>query len=270
MNATNPLPGTSPLSLFDLDGRSAIITGATGAFGKAAATALAAAGARVTLAAGTRDKLEALAHDIDDGSGNVTVVARRPEREEDAEAMVAEALRAHGRLDLLVAASGTNVVHPIGEFSVQEWQSVMDANVLGSWLIARAASRPLIEQGSGGSVVLVSSTRGKLGHPAGYSAYVPSKHAVEGLTRTLACEWGPHGIRVNAVAPTVFRSDLTAWMYADDEKGKATREGMLSRIPLGRLGEPSDFVGALVFLLSDAAAFVTGQILYVDGGYTAG
>ncbi len=267
------LPDTapaSPLHLFDLNGRSALITGATGAFGRAAAEALAAAGARVTVAGGTRDKLEALAHELDDGSGNVAVVVRRPDSEEAAEAMVAEALAAHGRLDLVVAASGTNVVHPIGEFPVAEWQAVMDANVLGSWLVARAASRPLIEQGSGGSVVLVSSTRGRLGHPAGYSAYVPSKHAVEGLTRTLACEWGPHGIRVNAVGPTVFRSDLTAWMYADEGAGKATRDGMLTRIPLGRLGEPADFVGSLVFLLSDAAAYVTGQVLYVDGGYTAG
>jgi NAD(P)-dependent dehydrogenase (short-subunit alcohol dehydrogenase family) len=184
--------------------------------------------------------------------------------------MVAEAVRAHGRLDLVVAASGTNIVHPIEEFPPQDWSAVMDANVKGSWLICQAAGRQYLRQESGGSVVLVSSTRGKLGHPAGYSAYVPSKHAIEGLTRTLACEWGPRAIRVNAIGPTVFRSDLTAWMYADDPKGTATREGMLTRIPLGRLGEPDDFIGALIFLLSDASAFVTGQVLYVDGGYTAG
>jgi NAD(P)-dependent dehydrogenase (short-subunit alcohol dehydrogenase family) len=260
----------SPLALFDLEGRSALVTGATGAFGRAAAEALAAAGARVTLAAGDRERLETLAHDLGGGDGNVALVARRAATEQDAEAIVAEALRAHGRLDLVVTAAGTNVVHPIGEFPVAEWQSVMNANLLCSWLVARAASHPLLGQGTGGAVVFVSSTRGRLGHPAGYSAYVPSKHAIEGLTRTLACEWGPHGIRVNAIGPTVFRSELTAWMYADDERATATREGMLARIPLGRLGEPSDFVGALVFLCSDASAFVTGQVLYVDGGYTAG
>lgn len=132
-----------------------------------------------------------------------------------------------------------------------------------------AAGRQFLGQGTGGSVVLVSSTRGRLGHPAGYSAYCPSKAAVDLLARSLAAEWGPAQIRVNAIAPTVFRSDLTAWMYADDERGRATREAMLARIPLGRLAEPGDLTGAVQFLLSEASAFITGQVLYLDGGYTA-
>jgi NAD(P)-dependent dehydrogenase (short-subunit alcohol dehydrogenase family) len=145
----------------------------------------------------------------------------------------------------------------------------MDANVRGSWLMCQAAGRSFARQGGGGSVVLVSSTRGKLGHPAGYSAYCSSKAAVDLLAKALAAEWGARGTRVNVIAPTVFRSELTAWMYADDENGRKTREAMLSRIPLGRLAEPDDFDGALVFLLSDASAFITGQVLYLDGGYTA-
>jgi NAD(P)-dependent dehydrogenase (short-subunit alcohol dehydrogenase family) len=118
--------------------------------------------------------------------------------------------------------------------------------------------------------VLVSSTRGRLGHPAGYTAYCPSKAAVDLLCKTLACEWGARRINVNAIAPTVFRSDLTAWMYAEEGPGRQTRETILSRIPLGRLGEPEDFVGALIYLLSPASDFCTGHVLYVDGGYTAG
>ena len=127
----------------------------------------------------------------------------------------------------------------------------------------------MIKQGTGGSVVLVSSTRGKLGHPAGYTAYCPSKASIDLLTKSLAAEWGTKAIRVNAIAPTVFRSDLTAWMYGDTEKGQATRKAMLSRIPLGRLAEPVDLVGSIIFFFSKASEFCTGQVLYLDGGYTS-
>ena len=163
-----------------------------------------------------------------------------------------------------------NIVAPTAEMADGDFVSVMDANVRGSWLVCQAAGRRMVEHGDGGKLILVSSTRGRLGHPAGYSAYCASKSAVEGLTRAMACEWGPQGINVNAIGPTVFRSDLTAWMYEEEGRGKAVREAMLGRIPLGRLGEPDDFAGSLVFLASPASDFVTGQVLYVDGGYTAG
>jgi NAD(P)-dependent dehydrogenase (short-subunit alcohol dehydrogenase family) len=142
--------------------------------------------------------------------------------------------------------------------------------VYGAWLIARAAGQRMIEQGRGGKVVLTSSARGKLGHPAGYSAYCSSKAAVDGMTKALGCEWGKHKITVNALAPTVFRSPLTAWMFGDDERARSTRAGVLARIPLGRLGEPDDLAGPLLFLCSQASNFHTGHILYADGGYTAG
>jgi NAD(P)-dependent dehydrogenase (short-subunit alcohol dehydrogenase family) len=268
MSATAATGGA--LGLFDLAGRSALITGASGALGSAAARALAGAGAHVTLAAGNAEKLDRVAAQIEDGGGACARVVARPGSPADAEAMVAAAVDAAGRLDIVVLASGMNIVAPTAEMADEDFAAVMDANVRGSWLVAQAAGRRLLEQGEGGKIVLVSSTRGRLGHPAGYSAYCASKSAVEGLARAMACEWGPHGINVNAIGPTVFRSDLTAWMYEEEGRGKAVREAMLARIPLGRLGEPDDFAGSLVFLASRASDFVTGQVLYVDGGYTAG
>ena len=126
------------------------------------------------------------------------------------------------------------------------------------------------QQQSTGKIILMSSARGLLGHPAGYTAYCASKSAVDGMTKALGCELGSEGITVNAIAPTVFRSPLTAWMFEDTEEAKAVREGFLTRVPLGRLGEPEDLAGPLLFLSSKASDFYTGHIIYADGGYTAG
>lgn len=252
---------------FSVEGKSFLVTGASGAMGSEAARALTAAGARVTLTGGNTAALEVLAKELP--AEQVRTVTRRPETADDATAMVAAAVEAFGRLDGVLAASGVNKVAPIVDMPTEDFESVMDANVRGTWLTCQAVGRQLLAQGDGGSVILVSSTRGRLGHPAGYSAYCPSKAAVDLLAKSLAAEWGAAGIRVNALAPTVFRSELTSWMYADDEKGTATRNAMLSRIPLGRLAEPDDFIGALIYLFSDASSFFTGQVMYLDGGYTA-
>ncbi len=257
-----------PTSRFDLVGSSLVISGASGAMGRAAALGLGAAGANVTLAGSNLPALEQLAAEPA-LAGHVSIAPHRPDTPETARAIIQTAVESFGRLDGMLVASGMNKVSPIVDQSVEDWESVMDANVKGSWLMCQAAGRVFLDQGDGGSVVLVSSTRGRLGHPAGYSAYCPSKAAVDLLGKTLATEWGPAGIRVNVIAPTVFRSELTAWMYADDENGRAAREAMFARIPLNRFAEPEDFVGALQYLLSDASSFVTGHVLYLDGGYTA-
>lgn len=125
-------------------------------------------------------------------------------------------------------------------------------------------------QGHGGKIVLVSSARGLLGHPAGYTAYCASKSAVDGMTKALGCELGPTGITVNAIAPTVFRSPLTAWMFEDNARAETVRNGFLARVPKGRLGEPEDLAGPLLFLVSKASDFYTGHTLYADGGCAAG
>jgi NAD(P)-dependent dehydrogenase (short-subunit alcohol dehydrogenase family) len=259
-----------PARLFDVHDKVAVVTGASGAFGALASRVLAAAGARLVLAAGNAAELEAAAAGCRELGAEVTTLARRPGTEADCEAIMQAGVERFGGLDVLVVASGLNDVAPIVDMTQQRFENVMHGNVTSAWLLCRAFGQRVIPQGRGGKVVLVSSARGLLGHPAGYTAYCASKAATDGLTKALGCEWGKHGITVNAIAPTVFRSPLTAWMFEDNDKARATRAGMLARIPLGRLGEPADLAGPLLFLASRASDFYTGHILYADGGYTAG
>ena len=253
-----------------MTGKSAVVVGATGAFGKVVCVTLGRAGARLTISAGNAGELNALKEDLEAAAVEVAAVAKRPASQGDCDAIVRGAVAAHGGIDILVVASGMNDVAPIVDMEPERFQKVMLANVEGVWLMARAAGKQMIAQGRGGKVVFTSSARGKLGHPAGYSAYCASKSAVDGMTKALGCEWGKYAITVNAIAPTVFRSPLTEWMFADDDKARTVRAGFLARVPVGRLGEPEDLAGPLLFLCSKASDFYTGHILYADGGYTAG
>jgi NAD(P)-dependent dehydrogenase (short-subunit alcohol dehydrogenase family) len=260
----------NPLSLFDIRGKTAIVTGASGAFGALAAKVLAGAGANVVLAAGKADELKQVAAACEALGAKAESVKLRPTSAANCEAIVKAAVDRFGGVDILVLASGKNDVAKIQDMSPERFLDVMDANVTQSWLMARAAGKRMLAQGKGGKVVLMSSARGLLGHPAGYTAYCASKSAVDGITRALGCEWGDSGITVNAIAPTVFRSALTAWMFEDTDRSKEVRKGFITRVPKGRLGEPSDLAGPLLFLASAASDFYTGHILYADGGYTAG
>jgi NAD(P)-dependent dehydrogenase (short-subunit alcohol dehydrogenase family) len=259
-----------PLSLFSVKGKTAIVTGATGAFGKVAAKTLSAAGANVVLAASGADGLKKVAIECEQLGGKAEIVAKRPSSEVNCDALVKAAVDKFGGVDVLVVASGQNKVSKIVDQKPEDFLDVMDANVTQSWLMARAAARQMLKQGRGGKIILMSSARGLLGHPAGYTAYCASKSAVDGITKALGCELGPTGITVNALGPTVFRSPLTEWMFADDERGKTVRAGFLTRVPKGRLGEPEDLAGPLLFLASQASDFYTGHVLYADGGYTSG
>lgn len=265
----------NPLSLFDVRGKVAVVTGASGAFGALAAKVLAGAGTKLFISTGNAKELEKIAGECKGLGAEVDTLAIRTTNEANCQKIVDAAVARYGRVDILVVASGKNDVAKIQDMSPERFLDVMDANVTQSWLMARAATKQMLAQGTNpngnaGKIILMSSARGLLGHPAGYTAYCSSKSAIDGITKALGCELGPTGITVNAIAPTVFRSPLTQWMYEDNENATNVRKGFLARVPKGRLGEPSDLAGPLLFLASSASDFYTGHILYADGGYTSG
>ncbi len=257
----------NPHALFDVKDKVALITGASGAFGAVAAHALSAAGCKLALVAGNQQAMAEVAAGCQSETHQINA---RPDSEDACSNIVEQAVSAFGRVDILVVASGMNKVAKIDEMDVSDFDNIMDANVRQSWMMSRATVSQMKSQGDGGKIILMSSARGLLGHPAGYTAYCASKSAVDGITKALGCELGADGITVNAIAPTVFRSPLTAWMFEDTDEAKAVRSGFLTRVPKGRLGEPEDLAGPLLFLASRASDFYTGHILYADGGYTAG
>ena len=260
----------NPYSSFDIKGKVALVVGATGAFGSVAARTYAGAGCKVALTGGNKSELEKISDEISKGGCESLTINERPSSENECQKIVNATVKKFGRIDILVVASGINKVSKVDEMSPDTFSTVMDVNVTQSWLMAREVTKQMKNQGDGGKIVLVSSARGLLGHPAGYTAYCASKSAVDGITKALGCELGDTGITVNAIAPTVFRSPLTSWMFEDNPEAQKVRSGFITRVPKGRLGEPEDLAGPLLFLSSKASDFYTGHILYADGGYTAG
>ena len=252
-------------NLFDIEGKVAIVTGATGNLGKSASWGYGYAGAKVMLTGRNEAKLKNICEEMTAEGIQCAYKVGDPVNEEDVKAVVAATVKIFGKIDILLCSAGMNNPKPILEQRTEEWQEIMDANVKGTWLFCKKVGEVIKEQGRGGKVILVSSTRGKLGMK-GYTAYSPSKAAIDLMAKSLACEWGEYGINVNAIGPTVFRSDLTEWMFKDD----TARTKFLTRLPIGRLGEPEDYVGVCTFLASSASDFITGTTIYVDGGYLAG
>jgi NAD(P)-dependent dehydrogenase (short-subunit alcohol dehydrogenase family) len=248
-------------NLFDITGKVALITGATGGFGKAAAAALVAAGAKVMATGRSKDKLEACMKE----TGAAAYLTGDPAVHADVTRIVKGTVDALGGIDILITAAGVNKPGAITEPPDEEWQMIMAANVKGTYLFCKEVGKIMIEQGRGGKMILLGSVRGLLGLSR-YTGYCPSKGAVHLLAKTLGCEFGPHKINVNCIAPAVFRTELTQWIYDDP----AVHKTFLSRIPYGRLGEPEDFIGSVIFLSSKASEWMTGSVMYVDGGYTAG
>ncbi|HVL54283.1 MAG TPA: SDR family oxidoreductase [Vitreimonas sp.] len=256
------------LDIFSLRGRVAVIPGGGGGIGAALAEGLAGAGARVVVVGRSREPLEAAVERVRAAGSEGLVVTSDVTDEEDAERTVRETVEHFGRVDIIVNAVGGGAgkaLHPAEQYPRSDWDWIMDLNVRSTIVPTQAVVRSMIERGAGGQVLNISSVRANLGINAGYSAYVAAKGAISSLTRQWATEWAKHGIRVNAIMPTFVDTPQVA-MLLEDPKFK---EGIVSRIPLGRVGETRDLVGPAIFLCSDAASFVTGHILGIDGGLTA-
>jgi gluconate 5-dehydrogenase len=256
------------LDRFALEGKVALIPGGGGAIGSAIAGALAAVGAKVAVVDVTQDRADEAAARIREGGAEVLALAADVTAEADCERIVAATVERFGRLDIIVNCVGGGagkVLFDAQEYPRDAWDWIMELNVRSTLLATQAAVRQMVRAGNGGVVVNISSVRASLGINAGYSAYVAAKGAISSLTRQWATEWAKHGIRVNAIAPTFVDTPQVAMLLGDPDF-KASVE---ARIPLARVGGTDDMTGPVVFLCSSAAAFVTGQVLGVDGGLTA-
>jgi NAD(P)-dependent dehydrogenase (short-subunit alcohol dehydrogenase family) len=248
------------LPSFRLDGRRALVTGAGRGIGLAAAAALAEAGAHVTLAARSRDEIEAGAAAIRSAGGRADAL---PLDVTDI-APTAAAVAAAEPFDVFVNNAGMNRPRSFVEVSAEDYDAIMGLNVRAAFFLAQAVARRLVGAGRPGSIVNVSSQMGHVGG-ANRTVYCASKWALEGLTKAMAIELGPHGIRVNTLCPTFIETPMTAPFLADEGFRAAT----LAKIKLGRLGRVEDLTGAILFLAGDASALMTGSALVVDGGWTA-
>ncbi len=251
--------------LFDLSGRTALVTGGGSGLGLQMAGALAELGADVVVCSRKLERCEQAAAELAELGVRTLALACDLRRPGDAEAVVARTVEAFGGIDVLVNDAGTSWGAPAEDTPLEGWQKVIDVNLTGLFLVTQAAARTMIGR-NGGSIVNVASVAALRGSPPGTMdavAYTASKGGVVALTRDLACKWARHGIRVNALAPGWFPSDMSQVLL--DRHG----EQFLAAIPLRRFGGPDDLKGAVALLASSAGAYITGQVLAVDGGQTA-
>ncbi|WHA44042.1 SDR family NAD(P)-dependent oxidoreductase [Agrobacterium larrymoorei] len=246
---------------FRLDGKRALIAGASSGIGLAAAVALADARAEVTLAARSSDKLEPLARTLRERGSIVETVCL----DVCDPAAIDHVVHNRAAFEILVNSAGVARHGPAIETEVSDFDHVVGTNLRGAYFLTRAIAKTLIAANKPGSLINISS---QMGHVGGIdrAVYSATKHAVEGFTKSMAIEWGKHRIRVNTICPTFIRTPLAEQTLADPER----RRWISEKIKLGRLGEVEDIMGAVVFLASDASAMITGSALMIDGGWTAG
>jgi NAD(P)-dependent dehydrogenase (short-subunit alcohol dehydrogenase family) len=248
--------------LFDLTGQVALVTGASKGLGRAMAVGLAKAGASVALCARDPEGLATAQEAVEAHGVRAERFRMDVTRAGSIEEAVAAALAAFGRIDVLVNNAGVNVRKPTLELSEEEWDLVLDTNLKGYFLVARAVVPHMIGRGRG-KVINISSIFGAVGMN-NQLAYASSKGGVVQMTKVMAIEWARHGVNVNAIGPTYFETPLVAALRNDPERFRFINE----RTPMGRWGQPEELEGTLVYLASRASDFVTGQTVYVDGGWT--
>lgn len=251
------LPKTPSLRL---EGKCALVTGASSGIGAACAVALAEAGATVTVAARRKEALDALVAEMTDAGLSAQAIAMDVSDTETTLAQVTD----HGPFDVLVNSAGLARHGPASETLVTDFEAVSDLNIKGAYFLTQAVANGLMAAGKPGSLINISS---QMGHVGGIdrAVYSATKHAVEGFTKSMAIEWGKAGIRINTVCPTFIRTPLTESTFADP----ARIAWIEDKIKLGRVGQVEDIMGPVVFLASDASALITGSALMVDGGWTA-
>jgi len=259
---------THELQRFTLDDRVAVVAGGSGGVGVRTCGALAAVGARVAIIGRSEERLSEAREAVEKAGGEALVIAADMAHKTEADEAVQRVRETFGRVDVLVNGIGGGAgtaLFPAEEYPQADWDRILDLNLTTALLVSQAVAREMIAGGRGGSILNISSVRGQLGIDAGYSAYVAAKGAMDALTRQHATEWAKHGIRVNAISPTFVRTEQAAALLA----APGFYDNLVSRIPLRRIAETDDLVGAVLFFCSDASAFVTGQILTLDGGLTA-
>jgi NAD(P)-dependent dehydrogenase (short-subunit alcohol dehydrogenase family) len=258
----------SQVDMFKLDGKVVMIPGGSGGIGSALAAGVCEAGADVAVIDRDGDGLERTCSRIRAAGSEPLAIAADLTNKDDADRAVAETVGHFGRLDVIINAVGGGagkVLFEAQDYPIPEWDWIMELNLRAVVLPTQAAVKAMIELGNGGRVINISSVRANLGINAGYSAYVAAKGAISSLTRQWATEWAKYGINVNAIAPTFVDTPQVAMLLEDPD----FKAGIVSRIPIGRVGEPSDLIGPVLLFASDASSFVTGQILGIDGGLTA-